>query len=376
MSRVRVNHSVVKTSEEMIDLEAGDPYLHTPENVREAGKKAIDEGYTHYLRPPETLQLREAVAKMLKFEAGINVDSDGVRIMAGGLNAIFSSMVRLIDPGDEVLMPNPNFPRFEEFTRICRGVPVFYHLLEKDGWRPDVTEIERKINPKTKILVIITPNNPTGGVIDIDDLRAIAEAVVENDIYVIADEMYYKMVYPPNKHISIASLKGMEDKTVTIGGLTKAYSMCGWRIAWVASHNTELVEKIDFWKPHTVCSISQMAALEALLGSQKFVEDSRLLWMRHRDIAYKRLTEIGFECFLAQGGFYLFPNHSMFIDDSNKFIKYMREVAKVKLASGIYYGRNGYFRFGFTCQPIQTMEEGLNRIEKAIKKLENKNQLK
>jgi len=352
-----------------LDLSAGDPYLPTPENVREAGKRAIDQGYTHYLRPPETLRLREAVADMLKREVGIDVDGDCVRIMAGGLNAIFSSIVRTIEPGDEVLMPNPNFPRFEEFTRICRGVPVFYRLKEEDGWRPDVREIERKVNSKTKLIVIITPNNPTGSVIGLEDLERIADIAIENDLYVIADEMYYKMVYPPNKHISIASLRGMEDRTITVGGLTKAYAMCGWRIAWVVSHNTELIDRIDFWKPHTVCSISQMAALEALTGPQRFVEDSRKLWMKHRDAAYRRLTEVGFDCFLAQGGFYLFPNHSMFLKDSNKFIDYMRKEAKVKLGNGLYYGKNGYFRFGFTCQPLEKMEEGLDRIEKAIRKL-------
>jgi len=357
--------------EGVVGLGGGDPYLPSPGNVRVAAKKAIDSGYTHYYVSSE---LKRAVAEMLKEDSGIDVDLGwAITITSGGLNALFSTILATVNPGDEVLMPIPYFPRFRQITITARAVPVYYSLLEDEIWRPDLEELEKGISSKTRLLILNSPNNPTGGVINQKDLKVISEIAQERNLLVLSDEVYANVVYYPSRHYSITSLPGMEERTVIIGSVSKAYAMCGWRVGWVVCCNRDLAKRIDSVVSQmisTPCSVSQMAALEALRTPKALTKGMLRMWRRHRDIAYNRLMEMpGILCQKAKGALYMFPDHSRIIKSSLGFVEFLIKEAKVSLGAGSHYGKDGHVRLGFSCQPMDKLELGLERMEKAIRKV-------
>ena len=216
--------------DDVIALGRGDPDFHTPGHIVEAAKTALDENQHHYTSPNGLPQLRQAICDNLKGEYGLDYDADEVIVTAGVQESIMLCMLGLVQEGDEVLITSPRFTTYDTAVHMCGGVPIPVPTYQKDDFALDVAEIEKRITPKTRMFVMVSPNNPTGAVTPPDVIRKIAELAIKHDILVIADEIYAKLIYPPHEHLSLATLPGMKERTITLNGFSKTYAMTGWRV--------------------------------------------------------------------------------------------------------------------------------------------------
>ena len=296
---------------DVIHLEIGEPDFDTPQNIREAAKRALDEGWTHYGPPLGQPKLREAIAADSSKRRGIQVDPANVVVTPGAKPIMFYALLALIDEGDEVIYPDPGFPIYESMTRYAGGTPVPVPLREENDFRLDPTELRGRVTPRTRMIIFNTPHNPTGGVLTREDIEAIADVARENeDITILADEIYMRLVYD-GEHVSIASLPGMAERTIVLDGFSKAYAMTGWRLGYaiVPPSLVEAYSKLIINSVSCTSSFEQMAAVEALTGPQESVDQMAAEFRARRDLVVEGLNRIpGVRCRMPAGAFYAFPN--------------------------------------------------------------------
>lgn len=357
----------------VIRLDVGEPYFDTPEHIKAAAKEALDEGFTHYTSSFGMPELRETVSEKLGRDNGITVNPDNeIVITVGACSALQLAILATIDIGDEVLIPDPGWPHYEPCITIAGGRTVYYQLTNVKGFRIDVESIRKKITERTKMILINSPHNPTGAVISREDLKEIAEISERYNLLIISDEVYEKIIYDGIKHFSIASLPGMEERTITVNGFSKTYAMTGWRLGYAAGPK-EIIEEMAKLALYTnACpnSISQIAGLAALNGPQTCVNEMVKEYAKRRKHLVEGLNEIeGFSCQFPEGAFYLFLNISPLRLPSWEATLFLLENAKVTTVPGISFGRNGegYIRLSYS-NSVENIIEAVKRIGEAIKK--------
>ena len=362
-----------KQGRDIIHLEIGEPDFSTPKNIQEAAVKALKSGYTHYVPAPGIPELREAIAEYLSKSRRISVDPEEVVVTPGAKPIIFFSILACVEPGDEVLYPNPGFPIYESMINFVGAKPVPMPLKEENDFRIDNDEVLSKINKKTKMIILNSPENPTGGVLSKDNLEAIADGVRgRDDLLILSDEVYSENIYE-GKHESIASLPSMKEKTILMDGFSKTYAMTGWRLGYAAMRK-DLAQKVTQLIINSVscsCAFSQMAGVEALRGPQdepkKMVEEFR----RRREVIVSGLNKIkGIKCKKPHGAFYVFPNVKSFGMDCKKVSDYLLNKAGVAVLSGTAFGSygEGYLRLSFA-NSVENIKKALQRISETLEQL-------
>ena len=374
LSGVRKIMEYARGMQDVILLNIGEPDFVTPRHIREAAKKSIDEGFTHYTTIEGIPELREAIAEKLKSENRLYVDFESeILITAGAQAAFFAVCQALLDPGDEVIVQDPFYSGYEVALRVAGAKIVSVPVKEQKGFAIDPNEIKEKITDKTKMVILISPNNPTGNVLDKHTLNAIADIAQDHDLLVVSDEIYEKITYDDPVTYSIGSIPGMEDRTITINGFSKAYAMTGWRIGFIAACKEIMgnIRKVHHAMNVCACSISQRAALAALTGPQDCVAEMVREYDKRRREITSLLNEIpGFRCQMPRGAFYVFPNVKHFKMSSMELAKLLIKNARVVTVSGTAFGRNGegYLRLSYAAS-LEIIREALARMKEALKRL-------
>lgn len=317
------------------------------------------------------MELREAVAHKYWTENQLKVDREEVMITHGAQHALMITMLSLLDPGDEILIPDPYYPSYLSQVLLCGATPVFIPTLEKDGFKPNVKNIRKRISARSKLLILNTPNNPTGAVLEKEALEEISKLVIENDMMVIADEAYETMVYDGKRHYCIASIPGMKERTITINSFSKRYAMTGWRIGYAIGHREIITHlmKLGGYHLSCPCSISQQAALAALKNPPDIMNEMHLEYNRRRNFMVRELNKIsGISCNMPEGAFYIFANIKKTGKTSEQFYDEILTRAKVVVIPGSAFGQQGegFIRIAYTL-PIERLQEALNRIKGTIR---------
>lgn len=350
---------------DVIALGRGDPDFHTPVHIVTAAKAALDANQHHYTGPTGIPELRDAIAADLNSQYGLDYRSDEIVVTAGAQEAIMLTMLGLCSPGDEVLITSPRFTTYDTAVHLCGGTPVPVPTFERDDFALDVAEIEKRITPRTKMFVLVSPNNPTGAVTPPAAIRAIADLAIRHDLIIVADEIYGRMIYTPNEHLSIATLPGMRERTITLNGFSKTYAMTGWRIGYLAAP-ADLVEALTEPR-HTLsinsCTISQHAALAALTGPQEPIDAMMETYGKRRSWLMPALTEAGFTYGHPGGAFYIYTNVSSSGLTAPDFCLRLLQEAGVMVFPGTMFGDDStdYIRISYL-QPLPMIQEAVERI--------------
>jgi len=350
----------------IVHLEIGEPDFDTPKNVVEAGVNALRNGWTHYGPSAGLPDLRQAIADEVSTSRAVTVSSDEVVVVPGGKPIIFFTLLALADVGDEVIYPNPGFPIYESMINYlgAKAVPVKLH--EERDFSLDVNELASLITDRTKLIIINSPQNPTGGVLTRQDIRDIAEAIGDRNIMILSDEIYSRLIFE-GEHYSIMSVPGFKDRTILLDGFSKTYAMTGWRMGYgvmrpdLATHITRLMTNSN----SCTASFTQVAGIEAIRGDQSSVETMRSEFQRRRDAFVAGLNRIkGFSCRLPKGAFYVFPNVSKTGWKSKKLADVLLEDAGVACLSGTSFGEygEGYLRFS-VANSLENLNKALERID-------------
>jgi aspartate/methionine/tyrosine aminotransferase len=371
-SGIRIMFALADKIDGVVNLGIGQPDFDTPEHIRTAAKAALDQGFTRYPPASGFPDLRAAVAKKLAQENRIQADPESeIFISVGAMQGIFNIMLHLLDTGDEVLVVDPGYDYYSQI-RLFGGVPVCIPAREENRFKIDPNEVAKAITPKTKAFILNTPSNPTGAVFDRNILEQVAVLCQKHGIMVISDEPYEHILFDGNEHVSIGSLDGMQDLTVSIYTLSKSYAMTGWRVGYVAAHKAIIaeMEKLMEHMVSGVPSMTQRAALAAIEGSQDCVKEMVAKYAERRDLLINGLNDIkGISCIRPESTFYAFPNISSFGMSSWEFARYMVEKHQVAMVPGSIFGENGegYVRISFATSSAN-LEEALTRIEKGVPK--------
>jgi len=361
-----------KQGKDVVHLEIGEPDFDTPKNVKEAAVKALNAGYTHYGPSAGIPELRETIAQYISKTRGIKAESDEVVVTPGAKPIMFFSILALVNPGEEVLYPNPGFPIYESVVNFVGAKPVPIPLKEENDFRLDPEYVKEKITKKTKMIILNSPENPTGGVLTRDDLKAIADCIADrDDVFVLSDEIYSRIVYE-GTHESIASLSGMKEKTIILDGFSKTYAMTGWRLGYGVMRK-DLAQKVAQLQTNSnscTCTFTQMAGIEALKGSQAEPERMDAEFKKRREVIVSGLNNIkGITCKKPRGAFYAFPNITGTGMDCRKLGDHLLYNAGVAVLPGTSFGNygEGYLRLSFA-NSIENIEKALDRISKAVEK--------
>lgn len=355
---------------EIIHLEIGQPDYATFENVSQAGIKAIQEGKTRYTPPSGMPSLKEAIADQAGRQRGIEVHPDEVVVSPGGKPNLFFPALALIEPGDEVIYPNPGFPTYEAMIQVAGGIPVAVPLIEENQFSFDLDAFDDLINEKTKLIILNSPSNPTGGVIPPADLEHIASKAGLFECWIMSDEIYARIVYDGLEAPSIAALPEMRERTIIVDGFSKTYSMTGWRLGFGIMPK-ELAKRIDLLLTHSVGStahFTQFAGLEAITGPQDMVDVMVSEYQRRRDAVVDGLNALpGFICQKPQGAFYVFPNITDTGMGSTELSNLILEKAGVALLPGNSFGEygEGYLRISYA-NSLENIQKGLGRIKSIL----------
>jgi aspartate aminotransferase len=352
---------------DIIHLEIGEPDFPTPLNIVEAAKRALDEGWTHYGPTQGLPELRETIARYVSRTRGINVGPEHVSVVPGGKPIIFFPMMALLEPGDEVIFPNPGFPIYESMIQFLGAKPVPIPLIESRGFSFDLARFRESINSRTKMVILNSPHNPTGGLIPEEDVREIAELVRDRDLIILSDEIYSRIYYTRESPVSIASLPGMLEKTIILDGFSKTYAMTGWRMGYgvMPEWLVEAVSKLMVNSNSCTATFVQRAGIEALEGSQDTVHSMVEEFRRRRDAFCAALNEIpGFRCALPGGAFYAFVNVEGTRMRSKVLADYLLEEAGVSCLDGAAFGAygEGYIRFSYA-NSLDNLMEAARRIK-------------
>ena len=354
---------------DVIHLEIGEPDFDTPRNIIEAAVKALNDGYTHYTPSAGIMELRETIADYISETRQIEVGPENVVVVPGGKPIIFFSILALCEEGDEVIYPNPGYPIYESMINFVGATPVPIKLRMEKNFSFDIDEFRSLITPRTKMIVINSPQNPTGGILTREDLEAIAEVAIENDIIVLSDEIYSRIIYE-GEFQSIASLPGMKDRTIILDGFSKTYAMTGWRLGygvmpeWLAEHVTRLMTNSN----SCAAAFTQMAGIEALKGPQDAVDRLVAAFRERRDVIVERLNRIpGFKCLKPAGAFYVFPNIEGTGMSSRELADYLLYEAGVAVLPGTSFGEygEGFIRLSYA-NSLENINKAMDRIEEAI----------
>ena len=365
---------------DVINMSVGEPDYMTPDFIKEAGKKAIDGNYSKYSPVPGYLDLREAISAKLKKENGLEYGPKEIIVGTGGKQGVCNTFMALVNPGDEVIIPAPYWVSYPQMAKLAGGTPVVIRAGIDQNFKITPEQLEKAITPKTKLLVICSPSNPTGSVYTQEELNALAEVILKHDdIYVLSDEIYEHINYVGFK-ASIAKAPGMRERTIICNGVSKAYAMTGWRLGWVAAPEVIVkgINKLQGQYTSGTSDVSQRAALAAYSGDQQCVEDMRRGFERRRDLIVSLAKEIpGFEVNVPDGAFYLFPRINSYfgktdgkrtINNSTDFAMYLLEVGHVATVGGDAFGEPDGFRMSYATSD-DNIREALRRIKEALAKL-------
>lgn len=366
-SGIRKFFDLVAQTEGVISLGVGEPDYVTPWHIREECFYSLEKGYTMYTSNAGLLELREEIAAYEKRKIGVEYDPlDEVLVTVGVSEAVDVALRVLLEPGDEVLVPEPCFVSYAPGASLAYGKPVAVPTYDEDEYRLKPEILEKYITPRSKVLILAYPNNPTGGVMDHDDLKALVDMIKKHDLIVISDEIYCELTYQ-GKHVSIASFPGMRDRTLVMGGFSKSYAMTGWRVGYVCGHRDIIAAMTKVHQYTIMCApiMGQKAAVEALrhgeIPMRKMVED----YNNRRKIIVKGLREIGLDCFEPRGAFYCFPSIRSSGMNSEEFCEKLLTEEKVAVVPGNAFGSNGdgFIRCCYAAS--------LNNIEEALERMDN-----
>ena len=366
---------------DVVDLSVGELDYPTPPNVKDAAKKAIDQNFTKYTINSGTIELREAIAEKLSKENFLNYSPSEIIVSNGAKQCVYNAIQSVINDGDEVIFSSPYWVSYPEMVSLAHGKSVVIDTNERDSFKINPGQLEEAISPRTKLIILCNPSNPTGALYTKNELEKIAEIIEKHNFYVIADEIYEKMVYDDNEFVSFASISDkVKSKTIVVNGLSKSYAMTGWRIGYAAGpqHIIKAMNKIQSHSTSNASSISQAAAVEALLGPQTFIQQMKNDYQKRRDFFFNAINSInGLQCFKPQGAFYLFPNITYFFNKSTNIFRiehsfdlamYLLYEAKVAAVPGSSFGSEGYLRMSYTAS-MEKLGEAAERIKQALSKL-------
>lgn len=358
----------------IVHLEIGEPDFDTPANIIQAAKDALDRGFTHYGPAAGLPEARQAVADYVNKTRGYSMwDADNVVITPGAKPIMFFGMMACIDEGDEVIYPNPGFPIYESVINFLKAKPVPLPLREEKEFRFDVADLEARITPKTRMVILNTPQNPTGGILTEDDLRQIAELAVKHNLIVLSDEIYSQVTYGDFKHTSISKFDGMQERTIILDGFSKTFAMTGWRLGYgmFPKEMAKIVAKLQTNCTSCTSSFSQIAGIEALSDRTLPAVNTFLKeFERRRDVIVAGLNDIpGFRCHKPHGAFYVFPNITGTGMTSQEAADFLLYEAGVACLSGTAFGAHGegFIRFSYA-NSIENIEEALKRVREAVEK--------
>jgi aspartate aminotransferase len=365
----------------VISFGAGEPDFDTPENIKQAAKKALDEGFTKYTPVGGIDELKDAIIKKFQRDSGLSYKRSEILVSCGGKHSFYNLAQAIFDQGDEVIIPAPYWVSYPPMVSLANATPVVVETTEKNEFKITPEALKKAITPRTKALIINSPSNPTGSAYTKKELEKIAEIALSKNVFVISDEIYEKIVYDGFKFTSIASLsEEMKKRTIIVHGVAKTYSMTGWRIGYTAGSEEIIaaMNNIQSQSTSNPTSISQKASVEALIGPQSEAEKMVSAFAQRRNYIVDRLNKMpGVSCYKPVGAFYVFPNFSSHygkayqgkkIENSTHLADYFLDVAKVAVVPGVEFGADPFERLSFATS-LENIKEGLDRIEEAVKKL-------
>lgn len=365
---------------DVINMSVGEPDFNTPDHIKEAAKKAVDDNWSRYSPVTGYADLRKAICEKLRKENALEYAPEQIVVSNGAKQSITNTVLSLVNPGDEVIIPAPYWVSYPQMVKLAEGTPVFIEATIEQDFKITAEQLEKAITPKTKLIILCSPCNPTGSVYSEDDLRQIAQTILKHEgLYVISDEIYEHINYI-GKHTSLASFPGMKERTIVINGVSKAYAMTGWRIGFSAAPAwiTKGINMLQGQYTSGPCSLSQKTAQAAWEMDQQCVEDMRVVFQRRRDLIVSLAREIpGLEVNVPQGAFYLFPKCSSFfgktdgervINNSTDLAMYLLEVGHVATVGGDAFGSPECFRMSYATSD-ENITEALRRIKDALAKL-------
>jgi aspartate/methionine/tyrosine aminotransferase len=357
----------------IVHLEIGEPDFDTPVNIRNAAKVALDKGYTHYGPGPGLPELRKTISEYMTKHLGVPFNPNQVVVTPGGKPIMFFAIMATVDPGDEVIYPNPGFPIYESVINFVGAKPVPLALKEEKGFRFDIEDLKKLVSPRTRMVIVNSPQNPTGGILTKDDLRQIAELAVKHDFIVLSDEIYSRILYDGFEHTSITKFPGMPERTIVLDGFSKTYAMTGWRLGFgvMPEEVARNVAQLQINCTSCTASFTQIAGVEALSGSQKDPDAMVVEFKRRRDVIVAGLNAIpGVRCHKPLGAFYVFPNITGTGKPSRFLADYLLNEAGVACLSGTAFGAygEGFLRFSYA-NSVENISIALDRMKKAIGKL-------
>ncbi len=374
-SGIRKFFDIVSEMKDAISLGVGEPDFDTPWHIREEGIYSLEKGRTFYTSNAGLKELKVEICSYLSRRFEVTYDPDHeVMVTVGGSEAIDIALRAMLDPGDEVLIPQPSYVSYVPCTILANGVPVIIDLEAKDQFKLTSEKLLEKITPKTKVLVLPFPNNPTGAVMKAEELEEIAKIVIEKDLFVISDEIYAELTYGSD-HTTIAAFPGMKDRTVLINGFSKSYAMTGWRLGYAAAPRVILEQMLKIHQFAIMCAptTSQYAAVAALRDGDKDVHVMRESYDQRRRYLIHAFKEMGLECFEPHGAFYTFPSIKRFGMTSDEFATRLLREEKVAVVPGTAFGDcgEGYLRISYAYS-LKNLKEALSRMDRFIKKLDGK----
>ena len=371
-SGIRKFFDIVNEMDDAISLGVGEPDFDTPWHIRDEGIYSLEKGRTFYTSNSGLKDLKKEIAVYLQRSQGVSYDyNHEIFVTVGGSEAIDVALRAMLNPGDEVLIPQPSYVSYEPCTVLADGVPVFINLKEENQFRLTAQELRDAITDKTKILILPFPNNPTGAIMEKEDLEAIAEIIEEKDLFVISDEIYGELTYK-GKHSSIVSLPGMKERTILINGFSKAYAMTGWRLGYACGPRIILEQMLKIHQFAIMCAptTSQYAAVEALKNGEEDVEEMREAYNQRRRYLMHAFKEMGLECFEPYGAFYVFPSIKEFGMTSDEFATRLLQEEKVAVVPGTAFGDcgEGYLRISYAYS-LENLKVALGRLSHFIQRL-------
>ena len=357
----------------IVHLEIGEPDFDTPANIKGAAKKALDAGFTHYGPAPGLPDLRKAIADFMTKSRGVEFSPNQVVVTPGAKPIMFFAILACVDEGDEVIYPNPGFPIYESVINFVGATAVSLPLKEEKEFRFGIEDLRKLVTSRTRMLILNTPQNPTGGILTREDLKKIAELAVERDLIVLSDEIYSRILYDGFQHTSITEFPGMMERTIILDGFSKTFAMTGWRLGFgvMPESLVPFVSQLQINSNSCTSSFTQMAGVEALIGQQKDVGVMVQEFKRRRDVIVDGLNAIpGFRCHRPLGAFYVFPNTAGTGKTSRFLADHLLNEAGVACLSGTAFGRfgEGFLRFSYA-NSVENIQLALERIRKAIQHL-------
>lgn len=364
---------IEKKGERVVHFEMGEPDFDTPENIKEAARKALASGYTHYTAAAGILELRQAIAEYVSRDFDVDIDAEKeVIVMPGAKPGIFTGILATVNPSDEVIMPNPAFPIYESVVNLARGKPVPIPLREENDFRLNPADVKRRVTKKTKMLILNSPHNPCGSSLLKSEVEELAEIAKKHNLWVMSDEIYSKIIYG-GRHHSMLSEPGMKERTILVHGFSKTYAMTGWRLGYSIGNPKVIADMTKLQVNIASCAsaFSQMAGIEALRGPQDAATQMVREYEKRRNAIVQALNSIkGLSCKTPTGAFYVFPNIKSTGMKSRDLMLHLLNKAHVACVHGTAFGRygEGYLRFSYATS-LENIREGMERVKAAVEEL-------